>query len=818
MQQIRLEINGMSCGGCAARITETLQNQSAVQDLTVNLATKSAQMSLSAATDLPDILDALKNRGYPAAQETAVLHISGMTCASCVQRIEHSLDGVFGVTSVSVNFAAETATVNYVKSVVSPDDLVAAVETVGYSARADDQKNMQSPAQQRQSALVAQRKKLIWAGLLALPVFIMEMGGHVYPPIQHAIANSIGMQTAWVLQFLLTTAVLTGPGRVFYTKGLVALWRGAPEMNSLVALGTGAAYVFSTIATFAPFILPPQSVAVYFEAAVVIVVLILMGRYFESRAKGQTGAAIERLLAQRPSHARRIKDGQTQDIDINDIELGDILQLRPGERVPTDGTVTLGQSYIDESMITGEPIPVLRAPGDPVTGGTVNGAGMLEFKATKLGKDTALSQIIAMVQTAQGAKLPIQALVDKVSLRFVPMILLAALVTFGIWMYFAPDPALGPALVAAVSVLIIACPCAMGLATPTSIMVGTGRAAALGVLFRKGDALQELAHVSLVAFDKTGTLTEGRPRLAEVILAGGFTRAQVLGMVAAVQFASEHPIARALVAAAKAEDMPELTVQDFTTTTGQGVCATVNDVQVLVGSARYMAAQSIDTSTLTGSAEKLAARGQTVVFAAIDGQVAAVLSVADRVKPDAQKGIAALKARGIEVAMITGDGAVTAQHVADELGIKHLRAEVLPNGKMTALDDLRAALPQGAKIAFVGDGINDAPALAHADVGIAIGTGTDVAIEAGDVVLMGGHIRSVLAAVDISRATLRNIWQNLFWAFGYNVALVPVAAGALYPIWGMTLSPMFAAGAMAMSSVCVLTNALRLRYFKPKPV
>jgi len=588
--------------------------------------------------------------------------------------------------------------------------------------------------------------------------------------------------------------------------------KGAPDMNSLVAVGTGAAYAYSVVATFLPGVLPASVRAVYFEAAAVIVVLILVGRYLEARAKGRTGAAIQKLLGLQTRTARVLRDGETVELAIDDLRVDDIVLVRPGERIAVDGALVDGESHVDESMITGEPIPVAKTRGDTVTGGTVNGVGSLRFRATRVGADTTLAQIIRMVEEAQGAKLPIQGLVDRITLWFVPAVMAIAALTVLAWLILGPDPALTFALVAGVSVLIIACPCAMGLATPTSIMVGTGRAAEMGVLFRKGDALQQLTSVGVVALDKTGTVTEGRPELTDMVLTDGFQRAGVLAQVAAVEEHSEHPIAQAIVRSARAERVERRDASGFQSITGYGAKATVDGVEVLVGADRFMHREGIDPSALSEAETGLAISGRTALYAAIDGKIAAVIGVSDPVKPSSRDAIQALHRQGLKVAMITGDKQQTADAIAAETGIDHVIAGVLPDGKVAALDRLRA---EGQKIAFVGDGINDAPALAHADVGIAIGTGTDVAIESADVVLMSGDLRGVVNAFEVSARTMRNIRQNLFWAFGYNTALIPVAAGLLYPAFGLLLSPVLAAGAMALSSVFVLTNALRLRRVAP---
>ena len=632
------------------------------------------------------------------------------------------------------------------------------------------------------------------------------------PAMHEFVMNTIGMQLSWYLQFALTSFVLAVPGWRFYKKGFPALMRLAPDMNSLVSVGTLAAYGYSLVATFLPHLLPANTVNVYYEAAAVIVALVLLGKFMEARAKGRTSEAITRLIGMQAKVAHVQRNGQFIDIPISEVALGDIIEVRPGERIPVDGEVLDGKSFVDESMITGEPIPVEKTIGSTVVGGTVNQKGAFTLKATAVGGQTMLAQIIRLVEQAQGSKLPIQAVVDRVTMWFVPAVLAAATVTFLVWLAYGPSPALTFALVNAVAVLIIACPCAMGLATPTSIMVGTGRGAELGVLFRKGEALQLLKDAKVVAVDKTGTLTEGHPALTDLEVTEGFERNQVLGQIAAVESRSEHPIARAIVDAAKEEGIAIPSLSDFDSVTGMGVKAVVNGVNIEVGADRYMRELGLDTGVFAATAERLASEGKSPLYAAIGGKLAAIVAVADPIKASTPAAIKALHDLGLKVAMITGDNARTAQAIAAKLGIDEVVAEVLPEGKVEAVKRLKA---QYGQIAFVGDGINDAPALAEADVGLAIGTGTDVAMESADVVLMSGNLQGVPNAIALSKATIGNIRQNLFWAFAYNTALIPVAAGVLYPTYGILLSPIFAAGAMAMSSVFVLGNALRLRRFQP---
>lgn len=808
---ISLPIEGMTCASCVGRVEAALAKVPGVDSVSVNLATERADIRLASPVDRIALIQAVEKVGYDVPAGTVELAVEGMTCASCVGRVEKALKAVPGVTEATVNLATERATVRGVAAVA---DLIAAIEKVGYEANpVDTGAQADEEAAEKKDAERAELKRdLTLAAVLALPVFVLEMGSHMIPGMHEWVASTIGIQQSWYLQFVLTLLVLAIPGWRFYEKGFPALFRLGPDMNSLVAVGTAAAFGYSMVATFAPSLLPAGTVNVYYEAAAVIVALILLGRFLEARAKGRTSEAIKRLVDLQAKEAHVLRDGRIVDIPINDVAQGDIVEVRPGERVPVDGEVTEGRSFVDESMITGEPIPVEKAEGSTVVGGTVNQKGALTLRATAVGGQTMLAQIIRMVEQAQGSKLPIQAVVDKVTLWFVPAVMLAAVLTFLVWLVFGPSPALSFALVNAVAVLIIACPCAMGLATPTSIMVGTGRGAEMGVLFRKGEALQLLKDAKVVAVDKTGTLTEGRPVLTDLEIADGFDRNQVLAKVASVESRSEHPIARAIVESAVEGGIALPTMTDFDSVTGMGVPATVDGARVEVGADRFMRELGLDVSGFARTAERLGNEGKSPLYAAIDGRLAAIIAVADPIKSSTPAAIAALHQLGLKVAMITGDNARTAQAIAKQLGIDEVVAEVLPEGKVEAVRRLKATHGQ---IAYVGDGINDAPALAEADVGLAIGTGTDVAVESADVVLMSGNLQGVPNAIALSKATIGNIRQNLFWAFGYNTALIPVAAGVLYPAYGVLLSPIFAAGAMALSSVFVLGNALRLRRFQP---
>ncbi len=807
---LNFQITGLTCASCVARVQTALSKITGVEAAEVNLATETARVTMSGTAPLA-LVDALDAAGYPAKVDTVTFDIAGMSCASCVSRVEANLKAAPGVIDATVNLAAETATVQVLSGAATDASLVRAIERAGYSATPQAQPQTDTIGVRKEKEAEILRRDFLAAAALALPIIALEMGSHFIPGVRELIGETIGLQASWGLQFVLTTVILLGPGRRFFRHGLPALFRGAPDMNSLVVLGTFSAWSYSSLALFAPDIFPTGTRAVYFEAAAVICALILLGRWLEARAKGRTGVAIERLISLAPKSAAVERDGVVQELALETIQTEDHIHVRPGERVAVDGVVLSGRSYVDESMISGEPVPVEKTEGGNVTGGTVNGTGAFVFRATAVGQDTVLAQIIDMVAAAQGAKLPIQALVDRVTAVFVPVVIGVALLTVGIWLIVGPDPALPLALVAGVSVLIIACPCAMGLATPTSIMVGTGRAAELGVLFRKGDALQGLERASVVALDKTGTLTEGRPTLTTIVVEGAVEN-EVLTLLASLERQSEHPIATAIVAEAKARDLALQSVDDFETVTGMGAEARVAGKSVLIGADRFLIARGVTLGTLAAAGEAIANRGETPLYGAIDGKAVAAIGISDPIKGGTSDAIRAFHAMGLKVAMITGDNKATADAIARQLEIDDVTAEVLPAGKVDALKKLRSAF---GDIAFVGDGINDAPALAEADIGIAIGTGTDVAIEAADVVLMTGDLNSVVSAFAASRATMKNIRQNLFWAFAYNIALIPVAAGVLYPLTGVLLSPMLAAGAMAFSSVFVVTNALRLRRLSP---
>ena len=813
LRTLDIPVVGMTCASCVGRVERALAGVSGVARASVNLATERAHVELEADAAPGALAEAIRSTGYQPLETELDLKIAGMTCASCVGRVERALRAVPGVIEATVNLATERARVRAFGGVEAAA-LIAAVKTVGYAAEPVGGGAAATDREQRarEAELGGLRRAVAAAGLATAPLFLGEMALHFAPGVHHWLTTTIGVFGWRVASFLLASFVLFGPGLRFYRKGVPNLLRRTPDMNSLVALGATSAWAYSVVATFLPDVLPAGTANVYFEAAAVIVTLILVGRWFEARARGRTSQAIRRLMTLQARTARVTRDGAAVELPVDQVRPGDLVLVRPGERVPVDGELTEGSSFVDESMISGEPVPVRKGPGDRVVGGTLNTAGSFSFRADRVGADTVLAQIVRMVESAQAAKLPIQAVVDRITGWFVPAVIAAAALTFAVWLGWGPSPALAFALVNAVAVLIIACPCAMGLATPTSIMVGSGRAAELGVLFRRGDALQALQGVRVVALDKTGTLTKGRPELTDLVVLDGGREGEDLLLTTAVEDRSEHPLARAIVAAAASRGLSLPPVEAFEARAGFGAGGVAGGRRVEVGADRYMAALGLSVAPLAERAAALADEGKTPLYVAVDGQLHALLAIADPIKETSGAAVRALHAMGLRVAMITGDNRRTADAVARRLGIDEVEAEVLPDGKIRAVEALRRS---GGRLAFVGDGVNDAPALASADVGLAVGGGTDIAIEAADVVLMSGDLRGVVAAIGLSRATMANIRENLIWAFGYNVLLIPVAAGVLYPAFGWLLSPMLAAGAMALSSVSVLANALRLRSYAP---
>lgn len=844
---IKLQLGGLKCGQCTQTVRTALSAVSGVTDVEIDQSAGIGCVTAGPTVPPQELVSAVEAAGFEAlilddvTQNGHVdLQIEGMSCASCASRVQKALEAVPGVNTASVNMLTHRARVT---GTADPVLLSDAVSRAGYrvadlpigSAHRHTEHGAATiaPSGNHQPSIGAHHdssgpahaghdharvmpgeqealaRAASVAAFLSAPIVVLEMGSHLIPAFHDWIHATISMQGSRWIQAILATAVLFGPGLRFYRAGLPALWRGAPEMNALVAVGTLAAWSYSMIALLFPQALPAGSANIYFEAAAVIVTLVLLGRWLEALAKRRTSLAIRRLIGLQPRTARVRRGSGVEEVAITALQSGDLVEVRPGERVAADGVVVDGSSYVDESMITGEPIPNEKVIGSIVTGGTINQTGALVIQATSVGDASVLSQIVRMVEDAQAAKLPIQAMVDRVTGWFVPGVLALAAMTLAIWLAFGPAEARAFAVINAVAVLIIACPCAMGLATPTSVMVATGRAAELGVLFARGDALQTLQGVKAVALDKTGTITEGRPVLSDFHVATGFDRDHVLRLVASAEARSEHPVARAVVAAVPEGPMPDLT--DFRSITGGGVEAVVAGVAVLIGNSRLMSERGVALAGLEVAAAALRQAGKGDIHVALDGVQAAVFAVSDPVKPTSAAAIAALHELGLKVAMISGDAIGPAQAVARAVGIDHVIADVAPAGKVDAINALKR---QFGATAFVGDGVNDAPALAAADVGLAVGTGTDVAIDTADVVLMSGSLKGLVTAIVVSRHALANIRQNLFWAFGYNAALIPVAAGILWPFGGPLLSPILAAAAMAASSLCVVANALRLQFIQ----
>jgi len=810
MQTLEIGIRGMTCSACAARIEKAVKKIQGVGFARVNLAAESARVDFDEKVARPgELTAAIAEAGYAPVVDEIEFPIRGMTCASCTARVERVLGNVPGVIEAAVNLASESARVRYLPASAGLAEFRRAVGEAGYEVPAEVAGAAGAAGDaQRENELALMRRELVVGVGLSIPIAVLAMGMY-YAPF-HQWLESFGLTDPVInfILFALATPVMIWPGRRFFVSGWKAYRHLSPDMNSLVMTGTGAAYLYSLVVTFAPYLLPENARHTYFEAAAVVITLVFLGKFLEAVAKGRASNAIRKLLGLKARTARVLRGSEEEEIPIEAVRPGDLVSVRPGEKIPVDGTVTTGASYVDESMITGEPVPVAKQPGDKVIGATINQNGAFRFKAEAVGADTVLAQIIRLVQGAQSAKLPIQSLADRVVAVFTPIVLVIAAFTAGVWLAFGPAPALTFALVNAVAVLVIACPCAMGLATPAAVMVGTGRAAELGVLFRRGEALETLSRVKAVVLDKTGTLTYGRPELTDLAVVEGFDENEVRTLIAAAEAPSEHPVAQAIAKAAREQglDMPE--AKDFAAVPGYGVEANVEDRKIHVGADRYMTQLGLDVGPFSDVARRLADEGKTPLYAAVDGRLAAALAVSDPIKPGAREAIAQLHAMGMQVAMITGDNRRTAQAIARQLGIDHVLAEVLPQGKAQAIAEIQQRV---GRTAFVGDGINDAPALAQADVGLAMGSGTDVAIETADVTIMNSEAQSIPAALAVARKTLRTIRMNLFWAFFYNVALIPLAAGVLYPSTGWLLNPVLAGAAMGLSSVFVLTNSLRLK-------
>jgi Cu+-exporting ATPase len=807
-ETIDLPIEGMSCASCVARIESGLRGVPGVQDAAVNLATEKATVVFDPReADIERLVRAVEGQGYGVRTERVDIAVQGMSCASCVARVEQGLRSVAGVVEAGVNLATERATVVYFPTQSTVRDLYRAIRDAGYEPVEGVQvQDREREARARELRDV--RKQFLIASVFTLPLVIGT--------VPHMLNLHLDWIPAWLsaplTQFLLATPVQFWSGWRFYRGAWAVARHRTTDMNTLIAVGTSAAYVYSLVATFAPqvFVGAGLQPALYYEVAAVIITLVLLGRLAEARAKGQASEAIRKLLALEAKTARVVRDGAEAEIPIEDVRVGDLVVVRPGEKIPVDGVVTDGHSAVDEAMITGESLPVEKHPGDEVIGATINKTGSFRFRATRVGADTALAQIVRLVEQAQGSKAPVQRLVDVVSSYFVPAVIVVALVTFVVWWIWGPQPAAPFALASFIAVLIIACPCALGLATPTAIMVGTGKGAELGVLIKDAQALEIAGRAQVVILDKTGTLTRGKPAVTDIRATNGFSESELLRIAASAERGSEHPLGEAIVAAARSRDLDIAEHERFEAVPGGGVVARVGGREVLLGNERFLAERVVSIDTLTTEAQRFALAGKTAVFVAVDGQPAGLLAVADTLKPNAQEVVAELRRMGLQVAMLTGDNRRTAEAIARKVGIDRVLSEVRPHEKAEEVKRLQA---EGYRVAFVGDGINDAPALTQADLGMAIGAGTDVAIESADVVLVGDDLRGIVSAIRLSRATMRTIRQNLFWAFAYNTALIPVAAGVLYPFFGILLNPMLAGAAMALSSVSVVSNSLRLRRF-----
>jgi len=809
-----IHITGMTCTTCARTVAKGLSHTPGVEEANVNFASQKASIEYDPEkVNLAKIKDTVSQLGYGVATKKSIFPVGGMTCASCVARVEEALSSVPGVISASVNLASEKATVEYVEG-TGLAYMRRAVKEAGYELgpEAEALEDVTTAAQREIRVI---RNKFIIAAILTASIMALGWGPSF-------VSKSY-------LLLALATPVQFWAGLRFYRGAWGALKHKTSDMNTLVAVGTSVAYFYSMIAVIAPglFATGVAEPHLYFHTSAAIITLILLGRFLEARARGQTSEAIKKLIGMQPKTALVILEGEEREIPVEEVQVGDLILVRPGERVPVDGIVHQGYSSIDESMITGESIPVEKKVGDEVIGATINKTGSLEIEAIKVGKDTTLAHIVRMVEEAQGSKAPIQRLADVIASYFVPAVIGIAIVTFVVWYFVGPAPALTFAFLNFVAVLVIACPCALGLATPTAIMVGTGKGAEHGILIRNGEALERAHQINTVLLDKTGTLTRGEPVVTDIISANSFSQEEVLQLAASAEHTSEHPLGEAVVKAALEKKLELSPSSDFNAIPGQGIEAMVDGKKLLLGNLTLMKERGFSLNVLEKEAAELLEGGKTVMFLGRDSQVAGIIALADTLKPGAREALQALHKMGIETAMLTGDNRRTAEAIAREAGIDSVLAEVLPEHKAGEVKKLQE---EGKVVAMVGDGINDAPALAQADIGIAIGTGTDVAVETGDITLISGDLTGVATAISLSKRTMRTIRQNLFWAFAYNTALIPIAAGVLYLVFGKTgvpsglhfilgeygfLNPIMAAAAMAASSITVVSNSLRLRRFKP---
>jgi len=810
----RIPITGMTCTNCAATIEKGLAETEGIENASVNFASEKATIEYDPAkVDLTKIKGTISELGYGIATRKSIFPVGGMTCAACVARVEEALKEVPGVVSVVVNLASEKATVEYLEGTLYAD-LKKAVEEAGYELGPEIEA-LEDVSETSQREIRKIRNRFIFAAVLTVPIMVM-----MFTPEFHLMHYIL---------LALATPVQFWAGWRFYKGMWGALKHRTSDMNTLIAVGTSAAYIYSVLAVFFPglFTSGGMEAHTYFDTSSAIITLILLGRFLEARAKGQTSEAIKKLIGMQPKTAIVVRDGEEKEIPIEDLQVGDLVLVKPGERVPVDGIIREGHSSLDESMITGESIPVEKNTGDEVIGATINKTGAFRFEATKVGKDTTLARIVRLVEEAQGSKAPIQRLADIIASYFVPTVIGIAIVTFLVWFFAGPEPSLTYAFLNFVAVLIIACPCALGLATPTAIIVGTGRGAEYGVLIRSAETLERAHKINAVLLDKTGTLTRGEPKVTDVIAVTELIESEVLRLAASAEKPSEHPLGEAIVRAADERGLELVSVTDFTADPGHGIDGVVDGKKILLGNLLMMQKRGLELNGLEEQANKLWEQGKTVMFLGVDGRAVGLIALADTLKPDAPEAIRQLHRLNIETVMITGDNRRAAEAIARESGIERVFAEVLPENKAQEVKKLQN---EGKVVAMVGDGINDAPALAQADVGIAIGTGTDIAMETGEITLIRGELKGIVTAISLSKRTMQTIKQNLFWAFAYNVILIPVAAGILYLVFGQNgvpsglqfafgergfLNPILAAAAMALSSITVISNSLRLRAFKP---
>ncbi len=815
MKKDTLAVAGMTCAACASAVERSVGKVPGVVSANVNLATEKLHVEYEDDIDIEVIKAAVEQAGYTVNEDSGGLRdvtipIRGMTCASCVAAVDRVLAGIEGVAEVNVNLPTEKATVKYNPEIVRLSSLKQAIVKAGYEPlEIETEAEADADQERRNQEIKSLWHRFLFSAIFTVPLFYISMGHMIGLPLPGFISPDVNPVGFGLAQLLLTAPVLVA-GYRFYTIGFSKLFRRQPNMDSLIAIGTSAAFLYGLYAV-ARILGGDHSYAheLYFETAGVIVTLILLGKYLEAVAKGRTSEAIKKLMGLAPKTAVVVTSGQEVVIPIEEVEVGDLILVRPGERIPVDGVVVSGHTSVDESMLTGESIPVEKEVGDEVVGASINQNGTITFKASRVGRDTVLAQIIKLVEEAQGSKAPIAKMADIVAGYFVPIVIAIAVLAGLAW--FITGHSAVFSLTIFISVLVIACPCALGLATPTAIMVGTGKGAEHGILIKSGVALETTHQVDVVVLDKTGTITEGKPQVTDIITVQDVNRDELLKLAASAEKGSEHPLAAAIVQQAEKENMELLSAEDFQALPGRGIEVRIDGQQILLGNKKLMDERGVEI-TLEEESHRLAEEGKTPMYAAIEGRLVGIIAVADVIKPSSKKAIEALHKMGIEVAMITGDNQRTAQAIARQVGVDRVLAEVLPEDKAREVQKLQS---EGKRVAMVGDGINDAPALAQADVGIAIGSGTDVAMESADIVLMRSDLMDVPAAVELSRATIRNIKQNLFWAFAYNSAGIPIAAGLLYAFGGPLLNPMIAAAAMAFSSVSVLSNALRLKRFRP---